>query len=108
MNAIRKPKKPVPQDWHPADIVSALHKKGISLRQLSVDHGFAPNTLGNATKRPYPKAEAIIAKALGVKPETIWPSRYGKHRDPYRNWARSGIKDTSAKAARNDEVNGAA
>jgi Ner family transcriptional regulator len=26
--------------------------------------------------RPWPKGEAIIANAIGVKKEVIWPSRY--------------------------------
>lgn len=82
-------KKPARDDWHPADIVAALHKKGVSLRQLALDHGYVSgSTLSGAMVRPYPKAEAIIAKAIGVKPEDIWPSRYGEGgRRPYRGWA---------------------
>ncbi|EAX8226175.1 transcriptional regulator [Salmonella enterica] len=64
------------QDWHRADIVAALRKRGISLAQLSRDQGLASRTLNNAFERHYPKAESIIAQALGMVPEELWPSRY--------------------------------
>lgn len=63
-------------DWDPADIVAALHKRGWSLRQLSFAHGYRANALKHALRRPYPRAERIIAEALGLEPARIWPSRY--------------------------------
>ena len=45
-------------DWHPADIVAGLRKRGTSLT------------------RPWPKGELIIATALETQPWVIWPSRY--------------------------------
>lgn len=72
------------QDWHPADIKCALHKKGLTLRQLSLDNGYKNhNSVAKAFQRPWPKAERIIAKALEVDPEKLWPSRYD-HRRPHR------------------------
>lgn len=65
-------------DWHRVDIVAALHKKGVSLTQLSVREGLAASTLRNAMRVKYPKAEKIIAEAIGVQPSVIWPSRYQK------------------------------
>lgn len=70
-------KKTSPEDWHRADIVAALRKADWSLRRLSMHHGYAsPSTLTNALARPWPKGERIIADAIGVAPELIWPSRY--------------------------------
>ncbi|MGL5800403.1 MAG: helix-turn-helix domain-containing protein [Plesiomonas sp.] len=63
-------------DWHRVDIVAALHKQGVTMRNLSLDAGLAADTLKNALCRPYPKGERIIAGALGVNPDVIWPSRY--------------------------------
>ncbi|WP_336218627.1 helix-turn-helix transcriptional regulator [Citrobacter amalonaticus] len=63
-------------DWHRVDIVAALHKRGMSIRELSVRSGLKPDTLKNALSRTYPRAERIIAEALGIPPEIIWPSRY--------------------------------
>lgn len=64
------------KDWHRADVISALKKKGISLASLSRDNGLKSGSLYNALIRPWPKGEKIIANAIGEKPENIWPSRY--------------------------------
>ncbi|EPI9148630.1 helix-turn-helix domain-containing protein [Salmonella enterica subsp. enterica] len=63
-------------DLHRAWIVAALHSKGITLAQLSRDNGLGTRTLNNAFVRPYPKAERIIAAAIGCEPADVWPSRY--------------------------------
>lgn len=65
-------------DWDPADVVAALKKSGWSLRRLSLAYGYRSNALKHALRRPYPRAEQIIAGALGTKPDVIWPSRYRK------------------------------
>jgi len=64
------------KDWHPADIIAALHKKGMTLAALSRRSGYASSTLNNALVRPWPKGEQIIAEELDVTPQQIWPSRY--------------------------------
>ncbi|GAA5106062.1 transcriptional regulator [Orbus sasakiae] len=66
------------QDWHRADIRAELEKRGTSLRKLSREAGLSENTLRNALDRKWPKGEKIIAEAIGVKPEEIWPTRYKK------------------------------
>jgi len=63
-------------DWHPADVLAALKKRGQSLAGLSVMHGYHPTAAGKALKRSWPAMEAIIATALGLTPAHIWPSRY--------------------------------
>lgn len=63
-------------DWHPADIVAGLRKKGSSIAAESRKAGLSSSTLANTLTRPWPKGEQIIAKALGVNPWEIWPSRY--------------------------------
>lgn len=65
-------------DWHRADIIAELRKKGTSLASLSRSSGLNSRTLNNALDRRYPKAERIIADELGVHPSEIWPSRYGE------------------------------
>ena len=64
------------KDWHPADIVAALHKRGTSLAKLSREAGLASSTLSNTLTRPWPKGEWLIAIALDVHPSVIWPERY--------------------------------
>lgn len=63
-------------DMHPADIVAALHKAGWSLRKLSVHYGYSPESLKEALRRDYPRAEKLIALAIGIPAAKIWPSRY--------------------------------
>jgi len=63
-------------DWHPADVLAALKKRGHSLAGLSVANGYHPTAAGKALKRPWPALEAIIAAAIGVTAQAIWPSRY--------------------------------
>jgi Ner family transcriptional regulator len=48
-------------DWHPADIVAGLRKRGTSLAAESRRHGLSSSTLANALTRPWPKGELIIA-----------------------------------------------
>lgn len=70
-------KNAAPQDWHSADVVAAVRKAGWSLQQLGFANGYTHRSaLALALRKPYPKAEAIIADALGVEPRVIWPSRY--------------------------------
>ncbi|CAK7010936.1 transcriptional regulator [Providencia rettgeri] len=64
------------QDWHSADIIAAIKKKGSSLSQISRSAGLNSSTLNNALSRRWPKGERIIAEFLGVPAEEIWPSRY--------------------------------
>ncbi|MCT4715114.1 DNA-binding transcriptional regulator SfsB [Enterobacteriaceae bacterium H18W14] len=63
-------------DWHPADIIAGLRKRGTSLAAESRKAGLNSATLANALTRPWPKGEQIIAKALETQPWKIWPSRY--------------------------------
>lgn len=63
-------------DWHSADIIAALKKQGTSLSATSRQAGLASSTLANALIRHWLKGERLIAEALGVAPEQIWPSRY--------------------------------
>ncbi|EAY2063387.1 transcriptional regulator [Salmonella enterica] len=66
----------IDKDCHPADIIAGLRKRGTSLAALSRQSGLASSTLANALTRHWPKGERLIAEALGVAPEKIWPSRY--------------------------------
>ncbi|MGS0627150.1 MULTISPECIES: helix-turn-helix domain-containing protein [Photorhabdus] len=66
----------VKNDWHPADIIAGLKKRGTSLAAISREAGFASSTLSNALHRRWPKGEQLIATALDCEPSEIWPSRY--------------------------------
>ena len=94
MSKFKKQKK---QDWHRADIVAALHKAGHSIRSLSMANGYkSPTTLSQAMNQPWPKGEAIIAKALNLSPQVIWPSRYDENGESNR---KRGISFSAHKVA---------
>lgn len=64
------------EDWHPAEVIAALHKRGMTLAALSRSAGLSSSTLANALTRPWPKGEWLIADAINIHPGEIWPSRY--------------------------------
>lgn len=64
------------RDWHQADIIAGLRKKGTTMAAVSRAAGLSSSTLSNALSRPWPKGEMLIAQALDMHPSTIWPSRY--------------------------------
>lgn len=69
------------KDWHTADIIAALRKRGTNLAKVSREAGLASNTLTNALTRSWPRGEWLIAIAIGVHPSIIWPSRYSSKRE---------------------------
>ncbi len=64
-------------DWHPADVLAALKKRGKTLSGLSRANGYHATAAGKALKKPWPALEKLIATELGMRPADIWPSRYG-------------------------------
>ncbi len=64
------------KDWHRADIVAALKKRNLSLAELGRVNGKSSTTVKNALDKSYRFGEELIADALGMTPEQIWPSRY--------------------------------
>lgn len=79
-------KKPAEQDWHWADVMAALKKRGWSLRQVGIAEGYPDgSSLGETARKNYPKAEAILARYIGVNhPQDLWPSRYDSSGLPNR------------------------
>lgn len=77
MNNTKFKKADPKQDWHPADVLAALHKAGWTVTALGKSHGLSGGqTLSKALTQSYPVAEKRIADALGLHPKDIWPSRY--------------------------------
>jgi len=65
------------EDWHPADVVAALRKAGLSLSGLAQAYGLTSSSAFSvALVRSYPICEQRIADALGIPPMVIWPTRY--------------------------------
>ncbi len=47
-------------DWHPADIIAALRKRGTTLAAISREAGLSSSTLANALSRPWPKGNGLL------------------------------------------------
>ena len=73
MNTNPEPRK---ADWHPADVLAALKKRGKTLSGLSQAHGYHATAAGKALKKSWPAMEALIAAELGLAPADIWLGRY--------------------------------
>jgi Ner family transcriptional regulator len=102
-------KKASHEDWHPADIVAAMRKAGWSFRRLSKHYGLNPVTLSKVLRMPYPNGERLVAAAIGVKPEEIWPTRYGNDAKPNRGRRLRGFKKVNTtEILCNVKVNGGA
>jgi Ner family transcriptional regulator len=77
---------------HPEEIKALLRIRYGSLQQFEAQHRLPACSATAACRRPHRRAEIAIAKALGIRPEHIWPSRYSKngHRlspQPRENYA---------------------
>ncbi|MFG1466817.1 helix-turn-helix domain-containing protein, partial [Xanthobacter sp. DSM 24535] len=44
--------------------------------------GYEPSSFYKALVRPWPAVEGIIASALDMRPQDIWPSRYDRSGQP--------------------------
>lgn len=90
-------KKPASKDWHRADVIAAVRKKGTSLQALSLQMNYSRSTLRNALNHPAPRYERIIAKFLGTTPQKIWPSRYHQDGSPKSGRGERGLGRYKAK-----------
>lgn len=63
-------------DWHREHVKAQLRMRGTTLFGLAEQSGYDSSSFYRALVRPWPAVERIIAKALGHKPQDIWPSRY--------------------------------
>ncbi|WP_249269987.1 helix-turn-helix domain-containing protein, partial [Salmonella enterica] len=59
---------------HASTLKSPSYTKSVSWQHYQA--GLSPDSLRNVFTRSWPRAERIIADALGITPQEIWPSRY--------------------------------
>ena len=69
---VKKPKL----DW--PGIVAELHRRGMTLGELSKRIGLTKSACGKVKDLPNYKAQKAIAEFIDEKPEDLWPSRYPK------------------------------
>lgn len=69
------------RDW----IKYQLKIRGLSLAALGRKHGNAcRQSLSMALYRPNPRWEFVIAQAIGLAPNQIWPERYDENNLPIK------------------------
>lgn len=65
------------KNWHNADIVAAVRKRGSSLVQISAALGLTRSAGSRALLRPHARVNKAIAAVIGVSPHEIWPQWFG-------------------------------
>jgi Ner family transcriptional regulator len=70
--------RPRSRDWHRAEVLAALRMtpEHWTMAGLSRAHAYSVNAISEACRHPWPAVERIVADALGMEPQEIWPSRY--------------------------------
>jgi Ner family transcriptional regulator len=67
------------------------------MRQLGLANGVSRQCVSRALAGPYPKSERMIAAAIGLRPEGIWPSRYNADGTPNRSRGRQPMRPVNGK-----------
>ena len=65
-------------NWHKADILAELKKKGWTLRSLAAEGNVSYSTLKTVFDKSYPKMERLVANAIGIAPVIIWAERFAE------------------------------
>ena len=63
-------------DKNPIEIRYLLNQAGLTFADVDRDFGLKSGMARTASRYPHRAGETAIAKALGVKPADLWPSRY--------------------------------
>ncbi|MBA4094106.1 MAG: transcriptional regulator [Candidatus Accumulibacter sp.] len=102
-------KKTSPEDWHPAQVLAALHMRGITLLELARRAGVVgSSTFSKAmANTAYPINEKRIADALEMHPKDIWPTRYNAD-GTRKTFGLRALKSTQSGCQHNGNVRKAA
>lgn len=71
-------KTTVTKDWTKEFIKYRISEMFGTMTAMAHCYGLHPSVIRRALRVPYPKVDRVIAKALGVHPADIWPSRYSR------------------------------
>lgn len=79
-------------NWTRTTILFELRKRGLTAAAVAAQAGLSRHTVYSAIERPYPRVHDLIAEAIGIPRETIWPQFYtaaGDRRRLIRKTARA-------------------
>jgi lambda repressor-like predicted transcriptional regulator len=74
-------------------------KSRLDITSTGIGAWYVAGVMRHPLNQQYPKCEAIIAQAIGVTPQTIWPTRYNQDGTP-KKLAPSRQRATYIKPAR--------
>ena len=74
-------------------IVWQLRLKGTSLRRLAAEHGVSQQAMSHALTASSSHLETVIAEALGLRPEQLFPERFDD-RGNRLTWTRDQQRST--------------
>jgi len=70
------------EDWAWPDIKAAVEKAGSNLSKTARQNGHHVSAPQKVRYIRWPKMQRLIADAIGVPPQVIWPSRYDANGTP--------------------------
>lgn len=75
-------------------IKAGLAANDTSLASLARQHGKTKSAFTKVKYLPIPSIQSAIAKALGEKPQEVWPTRYNQSGKPIRplKWSRNNTR----------------
>lgn len=79
-----------PQNWHRADIVAEVHKRGTTLAELARDNDLSDSALRNALSYPRSPSNRIIATFIGRSIHDLWPTWFDEDGNLIDRSRRSG------------------
>lgn len=63
-------------NWSKQEILFELRQRGLNAATVATKAGISRYTVYSGMERPYPKVNDLIAEALGVPRQIIWPQFY--------------------------------
>lgn len=87
-----------PEQKHPEEIKARVRMNGTTLAEISRRGGLNQEACSWALKHPWPRAERLIADAIGCEPCELWPDRYDRHGRPLRGAAVPSARRTKGAA----------
>lgn len=79
-------------NWTKQEILFRLRETGTTAAALAEKAGCSRQNFYGALERPYPKVQAIVAEALGVSRQQIWPEFYDEAGQRRRLAATSALR----------------
>lgn len=92
-------------DW--LGIKAELHRRGMTLSALGAMNDLSSQTMSKVATQPNRRAQAVIARFLNLKPESLWPDRYPEGKPRILDTAKYGRPERKKASSASDSVRAA-